>query len=136
MTPQHNSSKKSGRSPFAWFNALNTQAQVFLGLVAFASLVAGCALAASSVVTETELAAHASAEAAIDKEQNEDLDLQFETQVKLVGDVEWLKLEVRGMRQDFRDYDRGRPLVALPPSPVQTSAPTPRPSPPSQQAPP
>lgn len=57
-----------------------------------------------------------------EKEQDEDIDLLFQTTVKLTTDVDYLKEEVRGIRLDIRDMDAGRSLKALPPSP----SPTPR----------
>lgn len=51
----------------------------------------------------------------VEKKQDEDIDLLFQTQVRLVTSVESLQQEVRGGRKDIRALDAGRPLPPLKP---------------------
>lgn len=127
------------KGPLSWFSALNSTAQTFLGLGAFAAFVAAGAKSCTYVASVAQLEEHAAAEESVDREQDEDLDLLFQTTVKLTTDGDWMKREISGVREDLRKMDRGLPLAPLPtptptppPVPVQTSAiPVPTPTPPT-----
>lgn len=124
----------------AW-DALDVWVKALLSLVAAVGLLVGTVRSCDSIVTAGELEAHAAAEAAVEatrdgkqeaklEKLDDEVDLLFQTDMKLTTDVDWLKQEVFGVRQDLRRMDRGQPLPPLPPppTPVQTSAPIPTPT--------
>lgn len=128
-----------GRIRALW-SSLSDAVKVVLLLGSLVGLIGGAIAAASSLVTDGELATSVRAQDAVDTKQNreidkldDDVELLFRTTVKLATDADWLKQEVAGVRQDLRRMDRGLPLAPLPtphPTPVQTSArPTPTPTP-------
>jgi hypothetical protein len=113
----------------AW-DALDVWVKALLTLVAAGTLLVTTVRSCDSIVTAGELEAHATTEAGLQATRDgkqesaldgleEDVDLLFQTQVKLTTDVEWLKQEVSGIRQDLRRMDRGLPLPPLP-SPTPT----------------
>lgn len=125
---------------YTLWSSLSDAVKVVLLLGSLVGLIGGAIAAASSLATDGELGTAVRAQDAVDTKQNaafdeidDDVDLLFQTTVKLTTDVDYLKEQVVGMRQDIRDMDRGRPLAPLRPephpTPVQTSAPTAHPTP-------
>ena len=97
----------------AWWTRLDVSAKGALTLAAFAAVVAAVVRASDQVVFAAQLEAEMEKAAAVDQQQDEDIDLLFQTQVRLVTSVENLQHEVREVRKDLRALDAGRPLPPL-----------------------
>lgn len=100
-------------SPRTWWARLDGTVKAGFSLAAFAGLVAGAVRIADGYVAKSALADEFAKRDRIDEEQERDIDLQFETQVRLVTNVENLQREVREVRRDLRALDAGRPLPPL-----------------------
>lgn len=96
-----------------WWSRLDVSAKGALTLAAFAAVVAAAVRGTDQVVWAAQLEAELEKVAALDREQEEDIDLLFQTQVRLVTSVESLQREVREVRKDLRALDAGRPLPPL-----------------------
>jgi hypothetical protein len=110
-----------------WWGSLEGSAKTILTLGALGVFVVGGVRACDSLVSAEGLDKHVEQQAGVDSGQNTvirqldaEQDLLWQTQVKLTTDVDWLKQEVYGVRQDLRRMDRGQPL-----GPVPSSTPTP-----------
>ena len=110
-------------APQKFWQRIDVQVRSVLALAAFAGLVTAGARGCSSIVSAEQLAGVVSRQATIDAEQGADLDLLFQTQVRLVTSVESLQHEVREVRLDLRALDSGRRLTPLPPPDEPTSEP-------------
>lgn len=136
LRPLPSSSSPSPRGPLAVWAALDPAVKLVLQLVALVGAIATAVQLYNQVVTEGELAVVRAADAKSEDVQSaaiedveDEVDLLFQTNVKLATDNDWIKQELVGVRQDLRRMDRGLPLPALP-APVHTSAiPTPTRSP-------
>ena len=98
--------------------AVDAPVKVMLSLAAFGGVVAGGVRACDGISTRGDIAAVITRQAAVDEEQDHDLELLFQTQVRLTTDVQNLKDEVREVRKDLRAMDAGRPLPPLVASPT------------------
>lgn len=96
-----------------WWSKLDASAKGLLTLAAFAGVVATTTRGCDRLVSSAQLKDAFARQAAIDEEQDDDLDLLFQTQVRLVTSVESLQSEVREVRKDLRAIDAGRPLPPL-----------------------
>ena len=96
-----------------WWQRLDASAKGILTLGAFAAIVAASTRSCDRVVSAAQLKDAFARQEGIDEKQDEDLDLLFETQVRLVTSVENLQSEVREVRKDLRSLDAGRPLPPL-----------------------
>lgn len=97
----------------------NLKAFVGIGVIvigAFAAGARGCTVSASQL-DEVVKAQHL-----VDAKQEQDLELLFQTNVRLTTIVEGQSEQIREVRKDLRAMDAGRPL---PPLPVPTVHPTP-----------
>lgn len=104
---------RGARAFAAWWRGLDSISKGVLSLGAFAGVVVGVTRSCDRVVSAAQLESLTEAQAAIDAQQDEDLDLLFQTQVRLVTSVENLQHEVREVRKDLRAIDSGRPLPPL-----------------------
>jgi hypothetical protein len=95
---------------------LDKTAATLLTLAGLGGIVAVSARSCDRVVYADHLEQRFREQAAIDHTQDEDLDLLFQTQVRLVTSVENLQQEVREVRRDLRALDAGRPLPPLTPT--------------------
>jgi hypothetical protein len=95
------------------WSRVDASLKVVLALVAFGGIVAGAAKAAESYVSRHELMSAVEKQAATDRGQEDDINLLFQTQVRLVTSVEGLQREVHEVRKDLRALDAGRPLPPL-----------------------
>lgn len=109
----------------SWWSRLDVSAKGVLTLAAFAAVVAAAVRASDQVVFAEELDAKLEKAVAIDERQEEDIELLFQTQVRLVTSVENLQHEVREVRKDLRALDAGRPLPPLRPMESATPGETP-----------
>ena len=109
-------------SPRRWWGNLDGPAKGVLTIAAFAGVVATTVKACDGVVSASQLSEHVVRQGAVDEAQDEDLELLFQTQVRLVTSVDALQREVREVRMDLRVLDAGRPL---PPLRMPDAAPTP-----------
>ena len=97
----------------SWWSRLDVSAKGAITLAAFAAVVAAAVRASDQVVMAAELDAKLAKAAAVDEKQEDDIELLFQTQVRLVTSVENLQHEVREVRKDLRALDAGRPLPPL-----------------------
>lgn len=100
----------------SWWARLDVSAKGALTLAAFAAVVAAAVRASDQVVSAAQLDVKLANAAEVDAEQDEDIELLFQTQVRLVTSVENLQYEVREVRKDLRALDAGRPLPPLRPA--------------------
>ena len=105
-----------------WWSDLDASAKGLLTLAAFAGVVATTVRGCDRIVSNAQLQDAFARQATIDEKQDEDLELLFQTQVRVVTSVESLQNEVREVRKDLRAIDAGRPLPPLRPAAL---APTP-----------
>lgn len=102
-----------------WWTRLDVSAKGALTLAAFAAVVAAAVRASDQVVFAAQLESEIEKASAVDEKQEQDIDLLFQTQVRLVTSVENLQREVREVRKDLRALDAGRPLPPLRTEPVE-----------------
>ena len=101
-----------------WLSGLDTSAKAVLSMCAFGGVVAASVRACDGIASRAQLEAAVQRQSSVDAEQDEDLELLFQTQVRLVTSVESLQGEVREVRKDLRALDAGRPLPPLRPAPA------------------
>lgn len=107
-----------------WWSELDASAKGLLTLGAFAGVVASATKGCDRVASTAQLRDAFARQEIVDARQDEDLELLFQTQVRVVTGLESLKEEVREVRKDLRAIDAGRPL---PPLRVTEPAPAPEP---------
>lgn len=111
--PDKDSAPRVSRGIRSWWSRLDGSVKAAATLLAFAGFVAAAVRTADQYVSANELSGELQKVHVVDEKQEEDIDLLFQTQVRLVTSVESLKEEVHEVRKDLRALDAGRPLPPL-----------------------